>query len=397
MRLKIILFFSVLLLTLGCSSTHHRPPLHLSDQYYNYLQPDFDLYLKETENYLINERRFLSDDRALELAMNMPFQQSPEQASDKAILLVHGLSDSPFSFVDISRSLVKQGFYVQTLLLPGHGSKPQDMRLARYEDWQQIVDHYANLLKKDYSQIWLGGYSTGANLVTIHALQQQDISGLLLFSPGFESKAVRFEPLTPLLASVLPVSWRSDDINLARYSGGPLHGAAAYAKSADIVRQLLEEKPVPIPTFVTISEADCVINAQAIKDIFSRSFNHSASELLWFGEQVFSENNIRSKSMHLPMFNISSGSHMSVLFAPCNPYYGLSGSKRMCNNGLNSEETATCESGSDIWFAAWGHEHEGRVHARLTWNPYFGTMMERIEHIHNNATTLISNSNLSGQ
>ncbi|MCC2606727.1 alpha/beta hydrolase [Planctobacterium marinum] len=383
MRLKVILFLSILLLTLGCSTTHHRAPLHLSGQYYNYLQPDFASYLQATETYLTGARDFLTDDHVLELSMNMPFERTPEQPAEKAILLVHGLSDSPFSFVDISRSLEKQGFYVQTLLLPGHGTRPADMKLARYEDWQKIVDHYAALLKQDYQEVWLGGYSTGGNLVTIHALQQPDIAGLLLFSPGFESKAVRLEPLTPLLASVLPVTWQSDDINLARYSGGPLHGAAAYAKSAEIVRNLLQQKPVNIPTFVTISEADSVINAQAIKDLFSRSFTHSASELLWFGEQQFAENNIRSKSMQLPLFNISSGSHMSLLFAPCNHYYGLSGSKRMCNNGLNSKEKAICESDNDVWFAAWGHEHEDRIHARLTWNPYFGTMMERIQTVQN--------------
>ena len=69
----------------------------------------------------------------------MPFERGNTK-SKKAILLVHGLGDSPYSFSDLATTFAKQGFYVQVLLLPGHGSKPEDMHLTTYQDWQNIVD-----------------------------------------------------------------------------------------------------------------------------------------------------------------------------------------------------------------------------------------------------------------
>ena len=68
--------------------------------------------------------------------MNMPFMLSPESAADTAVLLVHGLADSPYTYSDIASDLREQGVTVQVLLLPGHGSKPEDLLLPKYQDWQ---------------------------------------------------------------------------------------------------------------------------------------------------------------------------------------------------------------------------------------------------------------------
>ncbi|MEC6909862.1 alpha/beta hydrolase [Photobacterium piscicola] len=65
--------------------------------------------------------------------MNMPFERGNKH-SNKAILLVHGLGDSPHSFSDLASTFAAQGFYVQVLLLPGHGSSPKDILLTTYSD-----------------------------------------------------------------------------------------------------------------------------------------------------------------------------------------------------------------------------------------------------------------------
>jgi len=69
---------------------------------------------------------------------------------------------------------------------------------------------------------------------------------------------------------------------------------------------------------------------------------------------------------------------MSPLFAPSNAYYGAQGEHRMCMNSFDDDAIARCERGEEVWFSAWGYEEQGKIHARLTWNPYFheleGTM-----------------------
>lgn len=380
----VALFF----LMLGCTNVMGQEgtklsPLHLSPEYYNFIQPSFSAYLKATQNWLSANRSFIGTDQQKELRMNMPFERIPEQPTSKAALLVHGLGDSPFSFVDISNTLKQQGFYVQVLLLPGHGSKPKDMVLPEYQDWQRIVDHYATLLKQEYQQVWLGGFSTGANLVTIHSIEQKDVAGLLLFSPAFESKAVALEKITPLVASIWPQGWQTEETNLARYSSASLNGAIAYSKSAEVARDKLAENTVSIPTFIAISEHDSVVKADAIKDYFIRRFIHPANKMLWYGEEEFEEANIITQPMSIPNFNISTGSHMSPLFAPCNHHYGMKGEKRMCGNGQGIRKQKACERGDKVWYSAWGHWERDKVHARLTWNPYYANMSRVITNITN--------------
>ena len=111
-----------------------------------------------------------------EMSTNMPFIATNESEDNKAILLVHGLNDSPFTFRDIAQDLAKHGFHVQVILLPGHGSKPQDMFLPQLNDWESLVSHYAQILQNNYSEVWLGGFSTGANLVTSYAILNEGIS-----------------------------------------------------------------------------------------------------------------------------------------------------------------------------------------------------------------------------
>lgn len=173
----------------GANSPDPRASLYQSATYYDYIQKDFVTYVEKSRDWLKDNRTFITADDEKELNMNAPYVLYPEQKGEKAVLLVHGLGDSPYTFSDVSKTLVKQGFVVQVLLLPGHGSKPEDLMLPTYQDWQHIVDHYAGLLKSRYENVWLGGFSTGANLVTIHALDKGNVEALLLFSPGFQSQA----------------------------------------------------------------------------------------------------------------------------------------------------------------------------------------------------------------
>lgn len=116
---KILALVTVFLLSMSCAVSQNtaRGFLHQSNQYYNYLQPTFADYMLATERWLSKNRTFISDSPAKEIEMNKPFALGDPQA-EKAILLVHGLGDSPYSFSDVAQSLSAQGFYVQTLLLP---------------------------------------------------------------------------------------------------------------------------------------------------------------------------------------------------------------------------------------------------------------------------------------
>ena len=380
--IRISIVVAVLLATLGCASLglNKYVPLNQSEQYYDYIQPTFSEYLDTTEAWLRINRTYITPEHEREIVMNMPFELSPEQPTDKAILLVHGLGDSPFSFSDLAVSLRNQGFYVQSLLLPGHGSKPEDLQLSTYADWQAIVDHYASLLKEDYLEVWLGGFSTGGNLVTIHALKQGGISGLILLSPGFQSRAPILERFAPLV-SVFTDGYSAEERNIVRYTSAPIKGAIAYLESAVRLRSLLEAGSVTVPTLIVMSEADSVVDPTAIEKMYRISFNNPRNQLVWYGESKPDAPSAMALTMRSENQKISTGSHMSPLFAPSNPYYGERGDHRMCMNSFDDGATTRCERGEEVWYSAWGYEEIGKIHARLTWNPYYTDLERTIKNI----------------
>jgi esterase/lipase len=381
--LSIFLTLSALAMIKGCA-TFHSPStaLHQSAEYYDFLQPSFERYVEESRQWLRENRNFISQDIGKELNMNAPFILKPAKneasSTSKAALLVHGLGDSPYSFSDVAKSLQAQGFHVHALLLPGHGSKPADLMLPNYKDWQDIVDHYAALLKDKYDEVWLGGFSTGANLVTINAIEQGGVNGLLLFSPGFETHSPFIEKLAPIADVFFDWGWITEEDNLARYRSSPLNASIAYTDSAERVRDLFESKRIEVPTFIVMSEADSVINPYAIKGYFDNNFTHDANRMLWYGESLMQNDKLLVNSMVLPKLQISTGSHMSPLFSPENTYYGKSGEKRMCENSFDSSKRARCKAGEDVWYSAWGYAEGEKIFARLTWNPYYQEMEKQL-------------------
>lgn len=365
----------------GCSSVPKQStPLHQSAEYYNFLQNNFEEYVKVSREWLTENRAFITEDHQKEIDINAPFILKSDSQTDKAILLIHGLGDSAFYFQDLAKSLSKQNFDVYTILLPGHGSKPSDLFLSSYDDWQLIVDTYANQLKSTYQQVWLGGFSTGANLATTHSIKQKGIAGLLLFSPGFQTYVPFLEKLTPIIASFKDWGWQTEETNLTRYNSSPLKATIAYSQSAETVRMLLKEHTIDIPTFVVMSEADSVIDPDAIRDYFEQRISHPQKQMLIYGEGSYANEQILSQTMRLPNFRISTGSHMSPLFSPDNSYYGIKGEKVMCRNGLKNSQKVKCLNGYDVWFSAWGHYEKDKIHARLTWNPYFNELEQQIQH-----------------
>lgn len=69
-------------------------------------------------------------------------------------------------------------------LLPGHGSRPADLMLPDFDDWENIVAHHADLLSAEVEEHWLGGFSTGGNLVMSQALTDEDEGSYLMLENG---------------------------------------------------------------------------------------------------------------------------------------------------------------------------------------------------------------------
>ncbi len=338
-------------------------------------QADFASYQQQTRHWLQQHRQFVTATPQDELAYNSPQQWQPAGAPRGAILLVHGLGDSPYSFTDLGPGLAAAGYLVRSVLLPGHGSKPADLMAAQYEDWQTLVAQQTALLQREGLPVYLGGFSTGANLVMLQAMSDPRVAGVLLFSPAFKSDS-SIDWLAPWVAPLKPWLRQPDEgvqQTAVRYLNVPTNGFGLFYRSSSAVLSALAARPYDKPAFMVLAERDSVVDVGEARRLFQQRFTHPASRLVWYGRQAGNGQDPRQlwQSDYLPQQRISQFSHMSVLFSPANPLYGQEGSLRMCRNGQEDAEVAACQRGATVWYSDWGYREPGKVHARLTFNPYF--------------------------
>jgi alpha-beta hydrolase superfamily lysophospholipase len=116
-----------------------------------------------------------------QLALDTPYNRSYELAPNGeprgAVLLMHGLSDSPYAMRGIAEVFQSEGFHVVALRLPGHGTVPAGLREVRWQDWYAAVAaaaKHAAARGGSGNPFYIGGFSTGAALATLYTVRSLD-------------------------------------------------------------------------------------------------------------------------------------------------------------------------------------------------------------------------------
>ncbi|WP_394220976.1 alpha/beta hydrolase [Alteromonas gracilis] len=379
----------VLFMSSGCHSSHSSQFSASVQSFPIGIQP-FNSYLNEVEQYLIKHRTFISEDKAQEITMNMPFECGTEN-SGTGVLLVHGLGDSPYFFRDVANAMCTEGIHVRTILLPGHGSKPGDMLNVSYQQWQAETNHHIRLFSQEVENMYIGGFSTGSNLTTIASFsmaEKLDIKGLVHFSPAFKSRFF-VSRLAPYIDSLFPWPNVEEEDNPSRYNSTAMPGFAAYQESVNVLQDLFsqsseQKSKLNLPVFMVVAEKDSVVDTSTVAEQFRDNFIHPKKCLIWQGEEVpdVPTNTLVMQTMDVPEQRISAASHMSSLFSSQNELYGIKSQFRICDNGQGSDAEARCKAGDEVWYGPWGYNaldgEKERVYARLTYNPYFEEMIDQL-------------------
>jgi len=115
----------------------------------------------------------------------------PREEPRAGVLLLHGLSDSPYSLRSIGEQLNDQGAMVVGLRIPGHGTAPSGLVETSWQDMSAAVRLAADHVRDTVGDkpIFIVGYSNGGALAMEYALaalndpSMLQASGIILMSP----------------------------------------------------------------------------------------------------------------------------------------------------------------------------------------------------------------------
>jgi len=107
---------------------------------------------------------------------NRSYELSAAQPGGVAVML-HGLTDSPYSMLPTAQSAVGAGYNVVVPRMPGHGFAVGGMLQVRWEDWAatvRIAVRRAMEIRAPDQPLLIVGYSNGGLLAVNYALRCQD-------------------------------------------------------------------------------------------------------------------------------------------------------------------------------------------------------------------------------
>ena len=106
-------------------------------------------------------------------------------SSKRGVVLIHGFTGSPSEMFDLGKFLNENNFQVEIPILPGHGTKPEDLNQIKKEDWIKAVNQSVERMFSVCDEISLIGLSLGAMLAIIVASQTKKIKSLICISSPY--------------------------------------------------------------------------------------------------------------------------------------------------------------------------------------------------------------------
>jgi len=292
-------------------TTKQKSEIHSFSDYLSLENKLFDelqdkIYRKKTNRQQFQLIRYdsgsLSDPTTYDTNWNRSFELKQDEAK-AGILLLHGLSDSPYSLRTIANTLHKQGYYVLGLRMPGHGTIPSGLVDTNWKDMAAAVKlaaiHLSNQIAQS-SEFHIIGYSMGAALAVNYSLDTlQDTSlprakSLVLISPAIGVSSAAALAIWQSRLSAIPglekLAWNSigPEYDPYKYTSFAVNaGDLMYRLTIAISDKLsslggqntLTEFP---PTLAFLSAVDATVSATAVVESLLGKLRNEGNELVIF-------------------------------------------------------------------------------------------------------------------
>lgn len=232
---------------------------------------------------------------------NRTFEIVVKQPSAVAVLL-HGLSDSPYSLRALADVLHAQDMHVVGLRVPGHGTAPSGLVHSSWQDMAAAVNiamNHAARIAGDRPVIVLG-YSHGAALALNHTMNaiidKSDAKpdAIVLFSPEIEITPAAFlakwQGLIGEALGLHKLAWSSvlPEYDPYKYNSFAINAAdLSYLITVEnrrLINQLIESGAIgAMPPIVAYqSVVDATVSASAVSTGLFEILKPGQHELVWF-------------------------------------------------------------------------------------------------------------------
>jgi alpha-beta hydrolase superfamily lysophospholipase len=218
-----------------------------------------------------------------------------------AVLLLHGLSDSPYSLRGLAQGLNAQGYRVLGLRLPGHGTAPSGLLAATWEDMAAATRLAMTHLESTTPDgpVHIVGYSTGAALALHYTLEAVENDGARPTSLVMISPALGVTPLAALarwnrrlshLPGLAQLAWQNilPEFDPYKYGSFTFNAGDQVHRLTRSLRAEVEDRSrsgglddLP-PILAFLSTVDATVSADAVIDNLFEHLPPGRSELVLF-------------------------------------------------------------------------------------------------------------------
>ncbi|MCX3062368.1 alpha/beta hydrolase [Streptomyces beihaiensis] len=206
------------------------------------------------------------------------------EGGEVGVLLCHGFTGSPQSLRPWAEYLAERGLTVSLPLLPGHGTRWEDLAVTGWQDWYAEVDRALRELSERCTKVFVFGLSMGGALALRLAARHGDaVAGVVVVNPGNKVHGLAAHALPVVRHFVRTTKGIASDIakggsEEVGYDRVPLHAAHALRNFFRLVDRELPQ--VTQPLMVLHSPQDHVVPPADSARVLGRVSSTDVTEIL---------------------------------------------------------------------------------------------------------------------
>ncbi len=234
---------------------------------------------------------------------NRSFVLEPTGAPSGVVVLLHGLTDSPYTMRSLAELYRQQGFTAIAPRIPGHGTVPAALTREGRKEWNAVVEmSMAEARRRAGGRlpVHLVGYSNGGALALLHVMGRiqrgdpRDVDRVVLISPMIEvNRFARYAGLAgvpAMFGRYAKSAWLDllPEYNTFKYNSFPVRAAREsylvtddlQAAMAAVAKQQRMSEVPPILAFQSV--VDDTVSARGVMTGLFDKLAANGSELVLF-------------------------------------------------------------------------------------------------------------------